>query len=379
MTTGRIIERTNGWGYVISAERDPVTGKYKQIWRTGFSKKGDAQAALRKHLNELDDGNVPSEMTVGEWLERWLKQDCVDMKPTTVKSYTSIVYHHLIPALGKIRLNKLSHIDIQRMYTKLEHDLSSVTIHKVHRCLRTALNRAIKRGYLKESPISRVDSPNRRSPKRGTLNVRDALQMLAWLQDNRFVAYYGAYLAIYGGLRLGEVCGLQWRDVDWKTNTIHIQRTRQRYNKQDLLLEPKTVDSTRDIVMPHEVMQELKGWHQAQQKTQTDNWTEWDETAFVVRLADLSVPDPHAFAKGVKAALQALGVPTVTFHDLRHTHATWMLESGVDLKTVSQRLGHSSITITADIYAHVTRKMQQVAVEKLEVMVRKNLRTEENL
>jgi len=378
MTTGRIIERKNGWGYVISAGRDPVTGKYKQIWRVGFNAKKEAQEALRKHLNELDDGNAPADITVGEWLERWLK-DCAGMKPTTVKSYASIVHHHLMPAIGKTRLDKLSHKDIQRMYAKLENNLSSVTVHKVHRCLRAALNRAIKRGYLRESPMSRVDSPERHSPKRNTLSVREAMKMLEWLYSNGYVAYYGAYLSAYGGLRLGEVCGLQWRDVDWDANTLRIRRTRQRHNKQDVILEPKTADSVRDIVMPRNVMKELRTWRERQQEASKEAFTGWSEDQFVVRKPDLEVPETHAFAKGVKIALKDLGLPLVTFHDLRHTHATWLLESGVDLKTVSQRLGHSSITVTADIYAHVTRKMQQDAMSKLEVMMNQSLHSGEDL
>ena len=89
-------------------------------------------------------------------------------------------------------------------------------------------------------------------------------------------------------------------------------------------------------------------------------------------MSGLQVPDNRAFAKGVKIALTELGLPLVTFHDLRHTHATWLLESGVDLKTVSQRLGHSSITVTADIYAHVTRRMQEEAMDKLGAMMKRH-------
>jgi integrase len=369
MTTGRIIERDNGYGYVISAGRDPLTGKYKQIWRTGFKTKTEAREKLRQHLNELDTGNAPVDITVAEWLKRWLKEDCADMKPTTIKSYTSCVNHHLIPNVGKIRLDKLSHSDIQRLYTKLEKSLSSVTVHKVHRCLRAALNRSIKRGYLKESPMTRVDSPERRSPKRRTLSVQQAQQMLSWLKQQRSIAYYGAYLAIYGGLRLGEVCGLKWKDVDVESQTIYIRRARQRHKKQDILIEPKTSDSIRDIVLPEFVIEEMETWKEWQKERSHYLGKPWDEETFVVLTLDMKPPDPHIFAKDVKSALTALKAPIVTFHDLRHTHATWLLESGVDLKTVSQRLGHSSITVTADVYSHVTRRMQKDAVNKLEKMM----------
>lgn len=369
MATGRIIERKNGYGYVISAGRDPITGKYKQIWRTGFKTKTEAREKLRQHLNELDEGNVPTDITVAEWLERWLKEDCADMKPSTIKSYNNIVHHYLIPRIGKIRLDKLSHTDINRMYSHFLKNLSSVTVHKVHRALRTALNRAIKRGILKESPMKRVDTPDRKSPKRNTLNVRQAKEMLEWLKKKKYVAYYGAYLAIYGGLRLGEVCGLQWRDVEWETNTLFVRRARQRYQRKDVIIEPKTEDSIRDVVFPDFVMDELRGWMERLKHEAAVIDKPWNDEEFIIQMEGLKIPEPHVFAKGVKLALEDLDLPIVTFHDLRHTHATWLLESGVDLKTVSQRLGHSSITVTADVYSHVTRRMQKDAMDKLEKMI----------
>ncbi|MFB5189033.1 site-specific integrase [Alicyclobacillus fastidiosus] len=369
MATGRIIERKNGYGYVISAGRDPVTGKYKQIWRTGFKTKAEARERLRRHLNEIADGNTPTDMTVSEWLKRWLNSECIDMKPSTITSYELCVNRYLNPRIGNIRLDKLNHTDINRMYAHYLKSLSSVTVHRIHRTLKAALNRAIKRGILNDSPMKRVDVPDRRSPKRNTLNVRQAKLMMEWLKHKGYVAYYGAFLATYGGLRLGEVCGLQWRDVDLERSTLYIRRARQRHKRRDILIEPKTADSTRDIVLPEFAINEMTAW-KARLKNEMDiAGKPWSDEEYVVQLPGLKAPEPHAFAQGVKSALAALGLPIITFHDLRHTHATWLLESGVDLKTVSQRLGHSSIAVTADVYSHVTRKMQKEAMSKLEKMI----------
>lgn len=372
MTTGRIIERKNGHGYVISVGPDPTTGKYKQIWRTGFKSKTEAREKLRHHLNELDRGNIPSDITIGEWLRKWLDEDCSDYKPSTLRSHIHCVETYIVPEIGKLKLDKLTHVQINKMYRKHEQRLSSVTVHRIHRTLRAAINRAIKRGLIKDSPMIRVDVPERRSPKRGILNVKQARSMLSWLNQERSIAYYGAFLAVYGGLRLGEVCGLQWNDVDFENQTIFIRRARQRHKRQDIIIDPKTSDSIRDIVLPAFVLEEMQRWKEWQSTRSEQIGKPLDEDGFVVLTLDLKPPDPHIFARDVKLALTALQLPIVTFHDLRHTHATWLLESGVDLKTVSQRLGHSSITVTADTYGHVTRKMQQEAVSKLEKMMGEN-------
>ncbi|QQE78101.1 site-specific integrase [Alicyclobacillus sp. SO9] len=124
------------------------------------------------------------------------------------------------------------------------------------------------------------------------------------------------------------------------------------------------------------VVEEMKTWRTLQKEIQGESWT---EDSFVIVTADGAVPAPAAWASAIRVARKELQLPPVTFHDLRHTHATWLLESGVDLKTVSQRLGHSSITITADLYAHVTDSMQRAAMEKLDSMMQKNAPSERDL
>ena len=115
-------------------------------------------------------------------------------------------------------------------------------------------------------------------------------------------------------------------------------------------------------------MDELREWKNSMVRTMVAQGCVLDEDAYVVQTEGMP-RDPHAFAKGVKVALTTLGIAPVTFRDLRHTHATWLLESGVELKVVSQRLGHSSITVTADVYSHVTKKLQREAMGKLEEMM----------
>ncbi|WP_206921880.1 tyrosine-type recombinase/integrase [Alicyclobacillus acidoterrestris] len=379
MATGRIIKHGDTYRYIISVGRDPVTGKYKQIWRAGFKTKREADEKMREHLSKLENGNVPVDLTVTQFLKQFINDHCRDMKPSARWTYEYTCEHYIEPHIGQIRLDKLSHVNIQNLYDKYNTTLASTTVHRIHRVLRTALNYAVKNGYLTKSPMERVNSPERRTRRRTVLSVQQAKTMLEWLKPRRPGAYRACFLAIYTGMRCGEVAGLQWHDIEWDSHVLHIRRARQRRGGKDIVGTPKTADSERDIVVPDMVMRELKLWYDAQKAFHRLAGEPWSDDMYVVRLPDGEVPDPHIFARGVKVALTKLDLPVVTFHDLRHTHATWLLESGVDLKVVSQRLGHSSIAVTADVYSHVTRRLQETAVKKLEDMMRGEISSENNL
>lgn len=369
LATGRIIKEGSSYTYIISAGRDPLTGKYKQVWRRGFKTKKEADEKMRAHLNELDDGVVVTTLKVAEFLKLFVAEHCKGMKPSALWTYEYTCNHYIIPILGSIRLDKLSHTEIQLLYDAWNETLAPSTVHRIHRVLRTALNHAVKKGYLVKSPLARVDAPERRTPRRTVLSVSQAKEMLLWLKERRPGAYMACFLAVYTGMRRGEVAGLQWRDIDFERNIIHVRRTRDRRGTDDVIQTPKTEDSERDIVVSQLVVEELKLWNESQRIFSKMIQVPWDEEMYVVRLPNGDIPDPHIFDRGVKVALTTLGLPVVTFHDLRHTHATWLLESGVDLKVVSQRLGHSSITVTADVYSHVTHKLQEDAVNKLDKMI----------
>lgn len=275
--------------------------------------------------------------------------------------------HYILPDIGQISLARLTHMHIENLYRKRSDTLEPTTVHRIHRVLRTCLNRAVKWAYLDRSPMERVDSPENRSKQRNTITVSDARRMLEWLYPRRPVAYMACFLALYTGMRSGEVAGLKWKDVDFESQVLSVDRTRQRMNREDVLGPTKTDGSQRRIVVAPIVVETLRRWKMEQETFNRD----WNDELFVVSLIDGTTQAPDTFVKGVQAARKALGIPNMTFHDLRHTHATWLLESGVDLKVVSQRLGHSTITLTADTYAHVTDSMQRNAVEKLNTMMEK--------
>ncbi len=364
MATGRVLKRNGKWAYVISLSYDPIKGKYPQKWRSGFETKKAAQEALIMDLTKLEDELKAPSLTVSEYLALWLEQSIKGKRaPNTERNYRNSINNYINKAFGDLPLDQLAPKHIENLYTELTTRLSSSSVHTVHRTLRAALNRAVKLEYLKTSPMTRVDVPSLHTGRRSTLSPQQAKLLMGWMKDHYPVSYIGIYLAVFTGMRRGEICGLQWRDIEWEKNSILILRTRQRIGGEQIIGKPKTDLSSRSIPVSEGVINFLKSWKAKREarvgeELHPEDWLLTQLEGFPI--------DPDTLTHDLHKAEKALNLPLVSFHDLRHTHATIMLEAGVDLKTVSERLGHSSIRVTGDVYAHVTNKMHKEAVERLE-------------
>ncbi len=372
MTTGRIIDRNDKYAYVISLPPDPVTGKRKQRWRSGFATKAEAAAELRKALNALDDTGLTPDVTVAEYLEEWLSRGIEGKRaPRTLEIY-QYGCNQITAKLGKIKLDKLTPRHIESLYDDLAKRLSSSSVHNIHRTFRAALHRAVKWGYLDKTPMARVDVPKLHTPRRTTLTVEQAKKAMEWLKDTFPIAYIGVYLAVYSGMRRGEIAGMRWNDIDWVRSALQVRRSRQRIKKQEIIGDPKTEKSIRSVPVSESVISVLRVWKRQQQEYALARGAGWSDEAYLLIQPDGSQFDPVDMLKCLHKAEKALGLPYVSFHDLRHTYATILLENGVPLKTVSELLGHSVIATTANIYAHVTETMKRVAVDALDDAFKKS-------
>ena len=364
MTTGRIIDRNGKHAYVISLPPDPVTGKRKQRWRSGFATKAEAAAELRKALNALDEDGIPPDMTVSEYLDEWIKRGVEGKREErTVGNYRNGCVH-IKRALGETKLDKLKPLQIERLYDDLANHLSPSSVHTVHRILRVALNRAVKWGYLKESPLKRIDPPSLRKKERQVLTVEQAVAILDWMQEHKQTSHVGASLAIFAGLRRAEACGLRWRDVDLANAILRISTTRQ--VRKGAIIKGTKSGKSRIIPIGEDLTQTLKSWRGEQVKHTVRRGGTWSEDDWVIRQPDGFPVNPDTLLHDLRDAETAIEMPCVSFHDLRHTHATLLLEAGTDLKTVQDRLGHESIVTTGNIYAHVTGNMKRDAADKLD-------------
>ena len=319
------------------------------------------------------------------------------MSPRTFERYESIVTLHLIPALGVHKLKDLRPMHIQTYYTEaresgrvrrkgratdegdseageanengLESEnggLSVQTIAHHHRVLYGALKQAVRWRILTFNPADAVDPPR---PDKHEMNVLDEDQTRALLQSSRDSdLYVPILLAVTTGMRVGELLGLHWRDVDLKRGKLAVTQSLQATKDGLEFRQPKTKKSRRSIPLTVTAAAALRQHKKAQQEHRIANADRYADQDLVFAREFGEPWNPRTFSSSWTRLRDSMGL-TIRFHDLRHTHATLLLRQGVHVKVVSERLGHSTVGITLDTYSHVLPDMQEEATEKLEAML----------
>jgi integrase len=358
----------HSWRIGVDLGRDE-NGKRRRQFETVNGTKAEAQRKLRELVSTVENGLfVPAtRATVGEFMQQWLRDYAqTNTCPRTAEGYRGNVRRYITPKLGSIPLAKLAPRHIQGLYSDmLGRGLSPRTVLQTHRVLRQALSHAVKWGLIMHNAGDAVFPPRPRHTEMQALDA-DAVQTL--LQATSGSPYgHIIFLAVYTGLRRGELAALKWSDIDLKNRALSVNRALVRITGEGLQeSEPKTARSRRLVSLPPGAVILLSGLKSRQKDRHEVAGRGWSETGYVFcDTAGKPVhPDlvSHAFNRAIKKA----GLPPVRFHDLRHTHATLMLKQGVQPKIVSERLGHSSTAITMDIYSHVLPGMQETAAQAFE-------------
>lgn len=379
----------SSWQVIIPKGRD-ASGKYRYDRYTVQGTKKDAEAKLAELLHQLNTGTyvAPSRVTVAEFLERWLADAVTNsVKPSTLKRNAAIVRQHLIPALGNLPLTKLSALHVQAYYNqalasgRLDDDgnstdepLSAATIRRHHAVLHKALGQAVKWGLLARNVADLVEPP-RVSRKVGrTLDAEQVGRLLDAARDTGRRALY--LTAVATGLRQGELLALRWQDVDFQQRAITVRRTlvsvgNQAKGIRPRFAEPKTDAGVRRVTMPAGLAEELQRLSVTQELERVQAGPEYEDYGLVF-CTDTGRPiSPRNLVRQFKSLLQKAGLPNVRFHDLRHTHASLLLELGVHDKVVSERLGHASIDITINTYAHVMPGLQEQAAAAFDTLLKR--------
>lgn len=378
---GHIYKRGDTWTYVIYLGRDPVTGKKKQKSKGGHRTKKEAQTKLTEALQALNTGTYIDikKLTLKDYLSKWLV-DYVEnnVKYKTRRSYKETVKNHLVPNLGNYMLDKLSPSIIQNYYTFCinETNLSNTSIHYIHKILKQALNQAIKWQIINRNPCDSVTPPKKNKPKH---IIPNSEQINLILEECKFERIRTAvFLAIVTGMRRGEICGLKWEDVDLNKGMIYVRDALQRQDGEIKQVSVKSDNSSRAIAISKvtvEYLASLKKKHSEEEEFLGNNY---NRSNYICAWEDGRPMTPHYVTKKFRKIRDKLNIGKVRFHDLRHAHATFMLMDGVHPKIVSERLGHSSIGITMDIYSHALPTLQKEAAEKLDQTLSLNLDKKEN-
>jgi integrase len=360
---GSIYQRKDGrWAASITLE-----GRKRKMFYGKTRKEVQEQLQVALHEQKLGILATGPQQSVKRYLEHWLEEV---HKPTvrisTYQGYRMTLDNHILPSLGHIRLQKLTPQHVQAFYmSKLKEGLAAKTIRNIHGLLHAALENAVRWGLVPRNVCDVVSLPRRTRHEIQPLTQEQARQLLKSARDHALEGLLT--LDVTTGMRLGELLALRWQDIDFEHHSLQVRRSMGFVSGQGYVeFEPKTAKGRRKIVLPLFVCEALKQ-HRTRQIEQRlkigASWREHD-LVFCNRYGDFL--DPSHLRQRFHRLLNDAGLPSVRFHDLRHSAATILLSMGVHPKVVQEILGHSQIAMTLDIYSHVLPSLQQEAVDKLD-------------
>ena len=344
--------------------------------KTVHGTKKDAEVELAKFVTEVQNGLVVDgkSLKFSEFTEIW-KRDygSKELAPSTYKRYCRMLETRLLPYFGHFYINKIRPTDIMKFYDLLEKDtqlvrkkgnngtktkkpLSGKTILEHHRLLRAMLHRAVYWQLIVSNPAERVQAPRAKKPKRRSYDdeqtkiLLENLEQLS-IEDTKYKV--AIILTVFTGVRLGELMGLEWQDIDFKNGIISINRSSQYLSDMGVFTKvPKTESSIREIAIPEfiiSLLEEYKLWYEEQKSIYGELWTDSDRL-FVQ--ADGKPMHPSTISKWFVKYVGQIGLPVINFHGLRHTNASLLVAQNIDIAIISARLGHAQISTTLNFYVH---------------------------
>ncbi|WP_196592157.1 tyrosine-type recombinase/integrase [Pectinatus frisingensis] len=354
---------------------DIATGRLKNTVKRGFLTKKEAEVFLLE-INEQQQKGIfcqPQVILVKTFLDDWLNTYVkINVRKSTYYGYKRIIEHHLIPHLGGFELKKLTAVDIDRLYAYLlqkgrvdgKGGLTAKSVQYTHRVLNEALEHAVKKKLIYYNPVKGITTIPKPKPFNGNIYTADEiLKLLTIVKDSMYEVPVA--LAAICGLRRGECLGLKEKDISFEEKTINIVRQLADVNNKTIISEPKSTNGIRLISAPDEVFaileQHIKKNHYYKQLL----GKEYDDQGWIVCRNDGKWIRPILFSKNFANLIKRNRLKKIRFHDLRHSCASLMLNSGVPMKIVSQILGHSSIGITADLYTHVLQENKKDAAKNV--------------
>ena len=365
----------NSYRLVCLAGYD-LQGKPIKKTKTIRGTKKEAEIELAKFVADVQNGMFVEgkSLKFSEFTEIW-KRDYAskELAPSTYKRYCRMLETRLLPYFGHFYINKIKPTDIMKFYDLLEKDtqlvrkkgnngsktkkpLSGKTILEHHRLLRAMLHKAVYWQLIVANPAERVQPPKARKPKRKSYDdeqtkiLLENLEQLS-IEDTKYKV--AIILTVFTGVRLGELMGLEWQDVDFKNGIISINRSSQYLADMGVFTKvPKTESSIREIAIPEfivSLLEEYKLWYEEQKSIYGELWTNSDRL-FVQ--ADGKPMHPSTISKWFVKYVGQIGLPVINFHGLRHTNASLLVAQNIDIAVISARLGHAQISTTLDFYVH---------------------------
>ena len=376
---GHIRKRGNKWAVIVDVGLDQ-NGQRKQRWHSGFDTKGAASRALTEILGRVLAGAYvePSKVSLSSFMREWLEAARVSLRLSTWQSYRTNVEAYVIPRLGTTPLQAVTPAMLNNLYADLlasgrarqPGPLSARTVRYTHTIIRKALATAVQWDRLTRNPAEQATAPRHHTPKMTCWTAEELRTFLKHVEDDRLYAAW--VLAATTGLRRGELLGLRWQDVDLDAlphGRIAITQALLAVRNRLSFSEPKTRSSRRSVALDQWTQQALQVHRACQREERMETGIRANNDLVFTR-EDGEPLHPDLFSRDAfQRHARAAGLPRIRFHDLRHSYATLALQAGVPAKVVSDRLGHSTISITLDTYSHVLPGLQEDAAEKVAALV----------
>jgi integrase len=375
---GHIRERSPGHWAIVIEIRDPATGKRRRKWHSFAGNKRGAQSECARLISEVKSSAYveASKETLAAFLDRWLEDARTRVTLKTHERYAQICHKNINPLLGAIPLAKLKPEHISEAYGKAlasgrrdgEGALSPRTVRQMHAIVKSALAQAVKWEILARNPAAVVKGPKVGRPEMQTYDLDQTAQMIEAAHGQR--VYIPALLAVLCGMRRGEIAALRWRHVDLAAAQLAVVQSAEQTNAGVRFKERKS-GRGRTVALSATIVAELKARHLQQAQELLKLGKRLSDDDFVVAQPDGSPLLPHSIGQEwVRFLGRTPNLPRIRFHDLRHAHATHLLGSGVHPKVASERLGHSKVGITLDLYSHVLPNMQADAAATVDGALR---------
>lgn len=372
---GSVRKRGEKWSYYFTYKQD---GKYKKKEKGGFATKREAEAALREALHLYDKNNIVKQFnsyTLYDYIIYWLEGEATRvLKPKSIELYRAVTEQHIKYEIGYLKLTEINHISLYKFLTSKQESYSPSFIGSMKNVLNNAFNSAIRDGIIHFNPMNTIKlnakayNTNRIQEKKAL--TKDEIDTL--LEVAKGTRYYlPIVISLQMGLRRSEVLGLTWDNIDFKKKTLTVNKILTDSKDGLVLSSPKTESSVRIIKMTTDVIEVLKIYkaHQKEMKQIYGDYYYTEADFVYCRDNGTPISPNNSFTSSFRHFVKQHVPFSVRFHDLRHTHATLMLEAGVNPKTIQERLGHANINTTLNIYSHVTKEMEDDSVDKFEKLL----------
>ncbi len=361
---GSIYRRKDGlWCAQVTLDRHRLT-KYSKS-------QSECRDWIKQTLAKVEGGLTyeGTQLTLARFMDTWLHGKELARRPSTVNGYRRYAELYILPALGHARLQDILPGLIKQLYAQLKQEgRGARTIQLVHVTLHAAFKQAVREGFLGRNPVDAIERPKVERVEFQILNEGQARQFLIAASGSLLETLF--YLALTTGMRKGELLGLKWSDLDEEKGVLLVQRQLQQIPRKGFILVPtKTKAGRRQIKIGQGAISQLKAHRERQEKLKADADEQWRENDLIFTTGIGTFLDQSKVSKEFKRLLKKAGLPSIRFHDLRHTSISFLLGMGTPVNAVQRRAGHSKASVTTDVYGHSLDGSQEEAAVKIEELV----------